>query len=104
MRVLILVALLFTFTVGTFSDIAHAATPDHTCAHQQIDQDNGSESCHSNQDPSQCDDCCCVHSHTIAMNVSVSSATPIVSGQSMAVFQDSADSDLIYGLRRPPRL
>ena len=106
MRVLILIALLFTFTAGGFADIAHAAAPDHACVHHQMDQDNSAnkEPCHSEQEQSQCDDCCCAHSHSMAtFNTPVK--TPLsVNKQYIASLADHHYSADLSGLRRPPRL
>tara|TARA_A200000113_G_scaffold68920_1_gene60211 strand:+ start:240 stop:455 length:216 start_codon:yes stop_codon:yes gene_type:complete len=40
MRVLILIALLFTFTSGSFADTANASSVDHFCSHHKLDYKN----------------------------------------------------------------
>lgn len=106
MRVLILIALLFTFVVGGFSDAVHAAAQDHTCMHHQLDQDDSTENepCHSEQDQSQCDDCCCIHSHSMAA-VNTSARMPLnVTKHTIIALADNPYSVDLSGLRRPPRL
>ena len=78
MRVLVLIALLFAFTAGSFADMAHAAASDHTCAHHHLDHDDDAknEPCHSEQDQSQCDDCCCIHSHSMATSITPTKTPP----------------------------
>ena len=106
MRVLILIALLFAFTAGSYADMAHAAAPDHDCAHHQLDHDDNAdnEPCHSEQDQSQCDDCCCVHSHSMATSV-IPTKTPLTTKQRniIASLDDHYSAEL-SGLKRPPRL
>ena len=106
MRVLILIALLFAFTAGSFADMAHAAAPDHTCAHHQMDQDDSAdnEPCHSEQDQSQCDDCCCVHSHSMATSVTQTKTPHATKQQNIIASLDSHYSAELSGLKRPPRL
>ena len=108
MRILILTACLFTLIAGSFADIAHAAAPDHVCAHHQMDQDNDNnadiEPCHSEQDQSQCDDCCCVHSHSMATAITPAKTSLGVYKQTIIVSADDHYSAVLSGLKRPPRL
>jgi hypothetical protein len=112
MRIALLIALLFTFTSGSFADLAHASAADHNCAHHQMDHNDGvdnasNEPCHSEQDQSQnenaCDDCCCVHSHSMATSVTPSKTVMDVSKQDVIVSADHHYSAEISGLKRPPR-
>ena len=106
MRVLILIALLFSFTVGGFADMAHASAGDHTCAHHQMDHDDSEENepCHSEQDQSQCDDCCCVHSHSMTTLVTPTKGLSATKKQNIITFADNYYSAHLSGLKRPPRL
>ena len=106
MRILILIALLFSFTAGGFADMAHASAPDHTCAHHQMDQDDSvdNEPCHSEQDQSQCDDCCCIHSHSMATSVAPAKMALNVSKQNVIASAEHHYSAELSGLKRPPRL
>lgn len=106
MRVLILIALLFAFTAGGFDDMAHAAAPDHVCTHHQMDQDNNAdhEPCHSEQDQGQCDDCCCVHSHSMATSVTPTKTPYATKQQNIIASLDDHYSVELSGLKRPPRL
>lgn len=106
MRVLILVALFFAFTAGSFADIAHAASPDHACTHHQMDQDNSAdnEPCHSEQDQSQCDDCCCIHSHSMATSITPAKTSLDTKKQNIIASLDDYYSAELSGLKRPPRL
>lgn len=109
MRILILIACLFAFTAGSFADMAHAAAPDHVCAHHQMNQDNNNNSvdaepCHSEQDQSQCDDCCCVHSHSVATVITPTKTSLGVYKQIIIVSADGYYSAELSGLKRPPRL
>lgn len=110
MRILILIALLFAFTAGSFAGMAHAHAADHTCAHHQMDHDDNldNELCHSEQDQSHdqnaCDDCCCVHSHSMVTSTESIKMVINVSKQSAPISIDQHDSALVAGLKRPPRL
>ena len=86
--------------------MAHASAPDHTCAHHQMDQDDSvdNEPCHSEQDQSQCDDCCCIHSHVMATTVTPTKTALNVNKQNViATVVDHYSADL-SSLKRPPRL
>lgn len=110
MRVLILIALLFAFTAGGFVDMAHAAAPDHACAHHQMDQDDSAdnEPCHSEQDQNHdqnaCDDCCCIHSHSLATTATPTKTPLNVNKQNIIASADHHNSIDLSGLKRPPRL
>lgn len=110
MRIFILIALLFAFTAGSFANMAHASAESHTCAHHQMDQNNSvdNEPCHSDQgqnhDESACDDCCCVHSHSMATSTAPVKMALNVSKQSAVTSVDQHDSAFVLGLRRPPRI
>jgi len=110
MRILILIALLFAFTVESFADLAHAYAPDHACAHHQIDHDDhvDNEPCHSEQDQSHdengCDDCCCVHSHSMATSVTPTKTPHATKQQNVIASLDNYYSTELSGLKRPPRL
>ena len=106
MRVFILVALLFVFTAGSHANMAHASVGDHICAHHHINQDNSAdnEPCHSEQNQNQCDDCCCVHSHSLTTPV-ISTKIPVTKKQrNIIVSIGNYYSTEISGLKRPPRL
>lgn len=104
MRIIILMTLLFAFSVGTVADVAHAAMLDHTCAsHQASLMDNG-EPCHSEAEQEVCSDCSCVHSHNIATYVEAPHTDVITSQQYIAYLHGNRVSDVSYDLRRPPRL
>ena len=106
MRVLILIALLFAFTAGSFVDMAHASAGDHACAHHQMDHDDNAdnEPCHSEGDQSQCDDCCCVHSHSMATSVTPSKTPLAMKQRNIIASLDDHYSAELSGLKRPPRL
>ena len=113
MRFLLLVALLLAFTAGGFADMAHASAGDHACANHQMDQDDNkvntdNEPCHSEQDQSHsensCDDCCCVHSHSMATTSSLNKTIFDVSKQNVIASMDHHYSAEVAGLKRPPRL
>lgn len=108
MRMFLIISLLFVFTVGSNTDKAHAAVPDHTCAHHQIHQDNtvdvDNESCHSEQDQEHCDDCCCVHSHSMATSPSPLKTILSIHKQNVVSSTENHHSIDVYGLKRPPRL
>ena len=104
MRILILIALLFAFTAGSFAGVAHASAEHHACAQHQIDNLDKTP-CHSeqdqNHDESACDDCCCVHSHSMA---TPAKTTLAVSKQNVIASSDHQYSTEISSLKRPPRL
>ena len=106
MRIFILIALLFAFTAGSFADMAHASAGDDTCAHHQMDQDDSvdNEPCHSEQDQTQCDDCCCIHSHSIATTATPTKTPLNVNKQNIIASADHHNSIDLSGLKRPPRL
>ena len=108
MRVFVFIALFLALAVGNSIDVAHAATPDHQCAHHQVEHNDhvDDEDCHSHtkNDQSQCDDCCCVHSHSMAISI-ISNQTPLATKQQNIIvsLKDHYSADL-SGLKRPPRL
>ena len=106
MRTLVLIALLYAFTAGSYVDMAHASAGDHSCVHHQIDHDDhaDSEPCHSEGDQSQCDDCCCVHSHSMAASVTPNKTPPASKQPNIIASLDSYYSTELSGLKRPPRL
>ena len=108
MRVFVLLALLFAFTVGGYSNSAYSAVPDLECTHHQMEHnqntDTQKEPCHSEQDQEQCDDCCCVHSHSMTITPIPVSAPSYVKHQDVVTHSDSYRSAELSGLRRPPRL
>lgn len=110
MRILILIALLFAFTAGSFADMAHAAADNHACAQHQVDQNDSidNEPCHSGQDQNHsdntCDNCCCVHSHSMTTPTTPAKTTLDVSKQDVIASTDHHYSALVLGLKRPPRL
>ena len=106
MRILILIALLFAFTAGSFADMAHASAQEHACAHHQVDQNDNkdNEPCHSEQDQSQCEDCCCIHFHSMATSVIQTKTPPNVRQQHIIVSLGNFNSADLSGLKRPPRL
>jgi len=107
MRILILIALLFAFTAGSFAGVAHASAENHACAQHQIDNVDKTP-CHSeqdqNHDESACDDCCCVHSHSMATSATPAKTTLAVSKQNVIASSDHHYSTEISSLKRPPRL
>ena len=111
MRILILITLLFASVVGSFADTLHASAPDHTCVYHQMDQDDNVDNgpCHSEQnqnhdDNNTCDDCYCVHSHSIA-TTAMTTKTPLnVNKQNIIALADHHHSIDISGPKRPPRL
>lgn len=106
MRFVILIALLFTFAAGSYVDMAHASAGDHTCTHHQMDHDDHAknEPCHSEGDQSQCDDCCCVHSHSMATSVTPTKIPHATKQQNIIASLDGYYSAELSGLKRPPRL
>lgn len=112
MRVLILILMLFTFAVGNFSNTVHAATHNDTCGHHHLDHnvDADHEPCHSEQEQEQghdengCDDCCCVHSHSMAMSVTPTKTPYATKQQNIIASLDDHYSVELSGLKRPPRL
>lgn len=106
MRIFILIALLFAFTAGSYVDMAHASAEDHLCAHHQVDHDDhvDNEPCHSGDEQSQCDDCCCVHSHSMATSVTPTKTPHATKQQNIIVALDSHYSAELSGLKRPPRI
>ena len=106
MRVFVLAILVIVFATSSFVDIAHAAVQDHACVHHQLEQDDslGNEPCHSEQDQSQCDDCCCVHSHSMATSVTPTKSPSATKQQNIIAFADRYYSAHLSGLKRPPRL
>ena len=116
MRILILTALLFAFTASGFVDIAHASAADHNCAHHKADHDNHAHDDHENGDhaqnepcPSehstaQCNDCCCVHTHSMQTSVTlIKMPTALKLENIIASYTDHYSAELA-GLKRPPRL
>lgn len=105
MRVLTLIIVLSALMVGGFIDMAHATAPTHACGHLQLQQDNHTddEPCHSEQEQSHCDDCCCVHSHSMATPGIQTKSPPRVTKQSIIVSADNYYSTELSGLKRPPR-
>ena len=106
MRILILIALLFAFTAGSYIDIAHASGGDSMCTYHQNDRDvsTDGEPCHSEQEQNQCEDCCCVHSHSMTIFVTPSK-TPIGTRKHHIIASlDLYDSAELSRLKRPPRL
>jgi len=106
MRILVLIALLFTFTVGSFADMAHASTSDHTCVHHQMTQDNNldNEDCHSDHSQNECDDCCCIHSHSMAALTFQTKILITVERQDIILSAGQHYSAELSGLKRPPRI
>ena len=110
MRILTLIALLFVFTIGGLTDIAHASVPDGTCVHQQIDQGDSinNELCHSDQDQSHddntCDDCCCVHSHLMVNFITLAETALDISEKNSLEPDTDFYSAVVSSLKRPPRL
>jgi hypothetical protein len=109
MRILILIALLFTFTVGSYVDMASAAS-GHAHVRAQLDQntDVDTEPCHSNQehnyDENGCDGCCCVHSHSMATAIAPIKISFDIKKHIIIASADHHRSIDISGLKRPPRL
>lgn len=101
---------ILSLLVVGLSETVHATMPDHACSHHQMDHDDhaDNEPCHSEYDQSHdengCDDCCCVHSHSMAaFNLPLN--TPIsVQKQNIIASVDNHYSAELSGLRRPPRL
>lgn len=109
MRVFVLLALLFTFAVGGYSNSAYSAVPDLECTHHQVEHDHSADTqkdpCQSEQNEEQCNDCCCVHSHSMtATPIPVSAPSYYMRHQDAAAHSDSYRSAELSGLRRPPRL
>lgn len=106
MRVLIFIALLFTFSVGFFHDAAHAGAMDQKCVHAHIDQSDNvdKEPCHSEQQQEQCDDCCCVHSHSMTVSSLTVNMPEKVRKKNLIFSVENSYSADLEGLRRPPRL
>ena len=111
MRVLILIALLFTFTSGSFADTANASSVDHFCSHHKLDDKSHaindaekSDPCQSEHDKSQCDDCCCVHSHSIATLITFNKTPSKSKQQNITESPDEYFSVEISSLKHPPRL
>ena len=110
MRFVILIALLFVFTVGSYADMTHASAGDHSCVHHQMDHDDNAdnEPCYSEQDQSHdengCDDCCCVHSHSMATSVTPAKIPHATKQQNIIASLDGYYSAELSGLKRPPRL
>ena len=90
--------------------MAHASAGDHACSHHQMDHDDNvdNEPCHSEQDQSHdengCDDCCCVHSHSMATSVTPTKTPLTVNKQNIIASADHHTSIDLSGLKRPPRL
>ena len=70
MRVWILIACLFSFSAGSFADLAHAAMADTICAHHETEVVDVDPACaddnHTHNDDNDCQDCCCIHTHILA--------------------------------------
>ena len=86
--------------------MAHASAGDHSCAHHQMDHDDhaDNEPCHSEDDQSQCDDCCCVHSHSMTTSFTPNKTPPASKQQNIIASLDSYYFTELSGLKRPPRL
>jgi len=110
MRVLILIALLFAFTAGSYVELAHASSYAHSSEHHQMEHNDNAdhEPCHSKQDHNHdengCDGCCCVHSHSMATSPAPLKTTLNASKQTIIASADHHRSIDISGLKRPPRL
>ncbi len=107
MRILILIVLLFAFTAGSFAGVAHAYAENNAYSQHQVDNVDNTP-CHSeqdqNHDESACDDCCCVHSHSMATSTNPTKTTLAVSKQNIIASSDHYYSTEISSLKRPPRL
>lgn len=106
MRVLTLIVVLFALTAGGFIDMAHATTPNQAYAHLQLQQDDHADDkpCHSEQDQNHCDDCCCIHSHSMA-TPEIQTKVPLrVTKQNFIASTDNYYSTEPSSLKRPPRL
>lgn len=101
---------ILSFLVVGLSETVHATMPDHACSHHQMDHDDhaDNEPCHSEYDQSHdengCDDCCCVHSHSMATSPVPLKTALDVNKQNIIVSADHHRSIDISGLKRPPRL
>lgn len=90
--------------------MAYASAADHACVHHQMDQDDNldNEPCHSEQDQSHdnnaCDDCCCVHSHSMATSATPTQTALDVSKQNIIASTEHHYSAELSGLKRPPRI
>lgn len=106
MRLLILIALLFAFSAGSYVDMAHAHAGNHLAEHH-LEHDDG-EPCHSEQDQNQdengCDGCCCIHSHAMATSVTPTKNLFSTKQKNIIASLDSYYSTELSGLKRPPRL
>lgn len=102
MRILFLIALLFSFTVGGFVDMAHATTADHAHAQHQMKHDSD-KPCHSDEEKNQCDDCCCVHSHSMASFVAPIQTLRFSKKQNIVISLDTHYSIDLSRLNPPPR-
>lgn len=110
MRIILLIALLFAFSAGSYVDMAHAHAGNHMHANHQVDHGDNldNEPCHSNKDHNHdengCDGCCCVHSHSMATLVTPNKTPPASKQQNIIASLDSYYSTELSGLKRPPRL
>ena len=110
MRILVLIALLFTFLVGSTVEIAYASAPDHACTHYQMDNADSTDDkpCHAEQDQNHeqnaCDDCCCVHAHSMTAPITPAKTAFHVNTQNVIATTDNHYSVELSGLKRPPRL
>ena len=106
MRLAIFTLLLLTFSMGSLADLAHASAQDHACTHHQMEQDSNTdkEHCDSDENHSQCDDCCCIHSHSMATSTFQTKKLLKVDKQEVIESADQHYSAELPGLKRPPRI
>lgn len=106
MRIFVLIAFLFAFTAGSFADLAHAAVPDTACSHHEVEVSDLDQNCADNQTQdqeqySECQDCCCTHTHIIT---NLPAGTPIANITSLKVltFDELFYSNDNAPVHRPP--
>lgn len=111
MRILSLLALLFVFVFGMSADYAHATEDASLCSHHsaEFSGTQNNDDCHSTQEhndheQSECGDCCCAHSHSIATMPVITTASTQNISQSISELRTNLSSVDLSGLRRPPRL
>jgi len=112
MRIVVLIALLMSFTAGSYDASAKAAMGNHNCVEELI-LDNGdsqADPCHSEQEKNheheQCDDCrtCCSHSQSMTSIGFTSYDLPLRGNDRFIIQAEHSPSFNPQGLKRPPRL
>lgn len=101
---------LFCFSLASLSGLGLAYEQpnleyDHYVTHSGVDNHaHDAADTQHNENEGECDDCCCLHSHSFSAPASPLAFLDINKSQSGDVIQDNLISSLPDQLYRPPRI